>query len=390
VSVAAAPRASAEERERLTEDFERLCRIESPSLRERQMADAVTTDLRALGFVVEEDGSAEVTGSDAGNLLARAAGRDGSRSILLCAHLDTVPLDAPVVPVRENGMFRNAEQGILGADNKAAVAVLLGVARRLAREPAQVGVELLFTTGEELALRGAKEVAAARGGGSDGGLDLRSEFGFVFDHASPIGELVVASPTYYRLAASFRGAAAHAGIRPEDGRNAVQAAARAVAAMHLGRLDDATTANVGTIEGGTAANVVAERCAVELEARSLDAGRAAETVGRMVDACVEAAADLECDVETVVEELFRGYRLSRSAAPVRVAAAALESLSIEPLYVESGGGSDANALIAAGLPMLNVANGTERNHQPDECVSAWALETMLDVALAIVDCSAAA
>jgi tripeptide aminopeptidase len=158
--------------------------------------------------------------------------------------------------------------------------------------------------------------------------------------------------------------------------------------MRLGRIDDETTANAGTIEGGTAANVVPERCRVELEARSLDEDRAGAVIGEMVDACSAAASDAECDVETVVEQLFRGYRLARTSTPVEVAAGALESIGIEPAYVATGGGSDANALIAAGLPVLNVANGTERNHQPDESVTIEALETMLDVALAIVECSA--
>jgi tripeptide aminopeptidase len=296
--------------------------------------------------------------------------------ILLCAHLDTVPLDAPVEPVEEEGVIRNRNEAILGADNKAAIATIMGAVRR----GGPVGLELLFTTGEEQALKGAKEFDRGR---------LRAEFGYVFDHASPIGELVVAAPTYYRIEARFIGASAHAGIRPEDGRNAIVAAAKAVDKMRLGRLDPETTANAGTIEGGTAANVVAERCRLELEARSLDEDRAAEVVTEMLDAATHAASDAECDLETTVERLFRGYRLSRGSRPVEVAASALERAGIEPTYINTGGGSDANALIAAGLPVLNVANGTERNHQPDESVTVEALEKMLDVTLGILDAAAA-
>jgi tripeptide aminopeptidase len=372
-------RASAAERERLLDDFVRLCEIESPSKLERRVADAVRAELELLGLEVEEDDSGADTGSDAGNLLARIPGPPESRTILLCAHLDTVPLSAAVEVVEDNGVFRNRHEAILGADNKAAIATVLGAARRLTSDGSPVGVELLFTTCEELALAGAKAVDRGR---------LRADFGFVFDHASPVGELVLASPTYYRLELDFRGQAAHAGIRPEAGHNAIAAAARAVALMQLGRLDEATTANVGTIEGGSAANVVAERCHVVLEARSLDDSRAGEVVSTMVDAATEAASDAECDVETTVERLFRGYRLQKSAAVVEVAATALQSCDIEPLYINTGGGSDANALIAAGLPVLNVANGTEHNHQPDESVTVDALETMLDVTLAIVAASA--
>ena len=380
-----APRATGAERQRLRDDFTRLCGIESPSGREREMADAVGAELRSLGLSVEEDGTAAATGSDAGNLLARIPGPDGSRCILLCAHLDTVPLAAPVAVALEDGIFRNRNEGILGADNKAAVAVIIAVARRVAGEAGRpdgrppVGLELLFTTCEERALAGAKAFERGR---------LRSEFGFVFDHASPMGELIVAAPTYYRLDAELRGHAAHAGIRPEQGRSAIAAAARAVSAMRLGRLDAETTANAGRIEGGTAANVVPERCRLELEARSIDGARAEQVVGEMVDALTEAASDAECDVETVVERQFDGYRMPRSSPPVAIAASALEAVGVEPRLVATGGGSDANAFIAAGLPCLNVANGTERNHEPGESVSVDALETMLDVALEIVARSA--
>jgi tripeptide aminopeptidase len=380
VTVRALQSASTAERERLLEDFVRLCEIESPSRHERAVADAVKADLEALGLTVEEDDSASETGSDSGNLLARIDGPPDSRTILLCAHLDTVPLAGPVEVTQENGVLTNRHEAILGADNKAAVATILAAARRLtATGTPPVGVEVLFTTCEEHALAGAKAFEPAQ---------LGSEFGFVFDHASPIGELVTASPTYYRLEADFRGQAAHAGIRPEAGHNAIVAAAKAIAAIETGRLDESTTANVGQIEGGTAANVVAERCRVVLEARSLDDVRAGEVVSSMVDAISGSASDLECDVETAVERLFRGYRLARTAPVVEVATEALRAIDVEPVYINTGGGSDANALIAAGLPVLNLANGTVGNHQPDESVTVDALEATLDLTLALVAASA--
>jgi tripeptide aminopeptidase len=381
-----ARRASRAERERLRQDFVRLCEIESPSGRERAVADALLAELRGAGLAPEEDASAAETGADAGNVVARidppSPGADeapGGRTIMLCAHMDTVPLDAPVEVLEEDGVFRNRHDAILGADNKAAVAAILGVARRFAAEPPPVGLELVFTTSEEPGLRGAK--AIDRGA-------LRSEFGFVFDHASPIGELIVAAPSYYRIEGRFHGKAAHAGLRPEDGRNAIVAAASALASLRLGRIDEGTTANVGRIHGGTAANVVAERCTVELEARSLDHDRAGDLVSEIVNALTAGASDTECDLELGVQEQFRAYRLSRSAPPVQAAVEALAGVGIEASFIATGGGSDAHAFQAKGLPCLNVANGTERNHQPDERVTVEALETMLDVMVGVVARSA--
>jgi tripeptide aminopeptidase len=369
-------RATDAERARLHETFVSLCRIESPSGNERACADWVTAELRSLGLQVDEDDAGPLVESDSGNLLARIPGST-AQSILLCAHLDTVPPTAPIDPVVVDGGWQNANAGILGADNKAAVAVMLELARRItsAPEPATLGVELLFTVCEEVALRGAREFDVDR---------LSSPFGYVFDHASPIGEVVLASPSYHRLVADFRGRAAHAGIRPEDGRNAIVAAARAIASMRLGRLDAQTTANVGKIAGGTTGNVVPEQCRVEAEARSLDDARVEAVVTEMVDQLNDAAGADECDLDLSVEKQFKGYRTRPSAPPVALAERALRDCGYEPRQIVTGGGSDANAFQAAGFSCTNLANGTERNHEPGERVSLDALEGMFEVAISLV------
>jgi tripeptide aminopeptidase len=365
------------ERRYLNDIFAELCRIESPSGREGACAARVAQELRALGIEVEEDDAGAVVGSDCGNLLARVRGGEGQRPcVLLCAHLDTVPLTAPVEPVIREGYWENANEGILGADNKAAVAVLLALARRVHRTGAAIDLELLFTVGEEVALAGARAFDITR---------LRSGFGYVFDLSSPIGQLVLAAPSHYRLQATFKGLAAHAGVRPEQGRSAILAAARAIADMPLGRVDEYSTANVGTIAGGSAMNVIPERCVLVAEVRSQQEARAEELLGELVD-CVHEAANLpecECDVDIDIARTFETYRLAPGLPVVRAAERALRDSGYEPVRITSGGASDANALIARGVPVVNLANGTERNHEPGERVAVQALERMLDVALVL-------
>jgi tripeptide aminopeptidase len=396
-------RAGELERRYLSGTFAELCRIESPSGRERGCAERVIAELRALDVAVFEDGAAAAAGSDCGNLHAYvsagrgAEGREGGPrgeagegerseggrgSLLLCAHLDTVPLQAPVEPVLVEGHWENANSGILGADNKAAIAVLLTLARHVRQAGAAVDLELLFTVGEEVALAGARAFDATR---------LSSDFGYVFDHPSPIGEVITSSPSHFRLEASFHGLAAHAGIHPEEGRSAIRAAARAIAAIPHGRLDEETTVNVGTISGGSAMNVVPELCTFVAEVRSIDDERARSVVAEIVDRVHEAANLPECDVDVDVgvQRTFSGYRLGAASPAVKVAEAALRSRGHEPLRVSSGGASDANALLAQGFEMVNLANETERNHEPGERVSVLALEEMLEVAFALLDETAA-
>jgi tripeptide aminopeptidase len=371
--------ASEVERRRLNDLFAELCAIASPSHRERAVADRVTRELRELGLEVHEDDAGAATGGDAGNLVARLPGRS-ERTVALCAHLDTVPHDAPVEPVLVDGGWESVGDTILGADNKAAVAMLLALAHRTAIEGSPVAVELLFTVAEEDALAGA--VAFDRSA-------LRAHESFVFDHASPIGEVVVASPASFRLQADFRGTAAHAGLHPEAGRSAVVAAARAIAAMRLGRVDEETTANVSWVQGGRpgATNVVPERCMLLAEARSLSDAAVEGLVAEMVDHCYDAANDpvCECDLDVTVQRRFEGYRHSTATPGVVAAEGALRACGYTPRRVLSAAASDANALVAAGLPCTNLANGTERNHEPTERVSQAALEGMLDVTLALLD-----
>jgi tripeptide aminopeptidase len=355
--------------------FVRLCEIASPTGSERAVADYVLGELRGLGIQVEEDGAAGPARAGAGNLIARIPGQRDACA-MLCAHLDTVPHDGAIEVVLDQGVFRSRGDTILGADNKAAVTVLVELAALHATSRPPVGLELVFTVAEEDGLRGAKELDVG---------SLRSQFGFALDHASPIGEVITAAPTYERLAAEFEGREAHAGIRPEDGRNAIQAAAVAVGRMELGRLDEETTANVGVMQGGIASNVVPGRCRIEGEARSLDDGRASNVVGAMVDACTWAASEHECDVDIEVTEMFRGYKLASRVPSVAIARAALERVGVEPRETSTGGGSDANALNARGFETVLLANGTEANHTPDESVVAERLTQMLGICEAILE-----
>jgi tripeptide aminopeptidase len=367
--------------ERLHETFVRLCEIRSPTGEEREVADTIAAELRVLGLEVSEDDAAGPAEAGSGNLIARLPG-SGDRWLMFCAHMDTVPHRGQVEVLDDDGVFRSRGETILGADNKAAVAVFMELAARAAEagERPAVGIELLFTVAEEQGLRGAKAFETS---------SLRSERGFVLDHAGPVGEVIVATPTQQKIVADFVGVEAHAGIRPEDGSNAIAAAAAAIGRMELGRLDEDTTANVGVIEGGTSGNVVPGHCGIVAETRSLDAERAAKIAGDMTEACAWGASEHGCDVDVHIEELFRGYELPKDSPALALAEAGLRSAGLEPERVAIGGGSDANALRLDGFDCVLLANGTNNVHTAEERVSARNLGKMLEVCEGIVAAAAA-
>jgi len=363
--------------------FLELAALPSPSGEERAVADRVLDYLHALGLDVDEDDAGSRIGSSMGNIFCRLAPSNGGNGtpVFLCAHLDTVPPEAAIEPVvGEDEVVRNAAGTILGADNKSAVAAMLEAAARLVENgQAHAGLELLFTPMEEVGLRGAAAFDEQR-------LDAR--VGYVYDHAGPVGEVILGAPHQRKLDIQFHGRAAHAGMYPEEGRSAIAAAARAIADLRLGRLDGETTANVGEIEGGTARNVVPEHCRVLAEARSHDERKLADVVQEMLETVTFAATLAECEVETQVEGSARGYRFRRDDVPVRIAASALERSGREPSYIFSGGGADANVFNERGLQCVNLANGMTDIHTPDERIAVADLEAMVDVTLALVEVAA--
>src|SRR5215204_4376157 len=207
--------------------FTELAAIPSPPGSERDVADRVRAYLEALGLeVIEDDAGAEID-ANAGNLLCQLepTSPNGGIPIFLCAHLDTVQPTGKLEPVVEDGVVRNAGGTILGADNKAAVAAMLEAARLILSENRpHAGMELLFTSKEEVGLQGAKAFDASL---------LRADTGFVFDQAAPIGEVVLGAPYARQIEAVIRGWAAHAGMAPEEGRSAIAAASRAIADLRL-------------------------------------------------------------------------------------------------------------------------------------------------------------
>ena len=357
--------------------FTELAAIPSPPGEERAVADAVTAYLRDLGLAFEEDDAGSKVDSTMGNIFTRVDATAEGTPIFLCAHLDTVPPEGAIEPIVEDGVVRNAGGTILGADNKSAVAAMLDATRRvLAENRPHAGIELLFTPKEEVGLLGAAAFDHTR---------LRARVGYVYDQAAPIGDVILGAPHSRSMEVRFHGRPAHSGMYPEEGRSAIAAAARAIADLRLGRIDEETTANVGTIQGGTAGNIIPEWCTLLAEARSHDERKLADVVQEMLDAFAFSAGLEDCEVATEVHKSYRGYRFKRDDEVVRLAHAALERAGYTASYGLSGGAADANVFNERGLQCLNLANGMQDIHTPDERIAVEDLDGMVEVTLALVD-----
>jgi tripeptide aminopeptidase len=357
--------------------FTELAALPSPPGEERAVADRVIGELETLGLEVEEDAAGPEVGSTIGNILCRLEPTAEGEPLFFCAHLDTVPPTAAIEPVEDDGMIRNAAGTILGADNKSAVAAMIEGARRVLDEARpHGGIELLFTPKEEVGLVGAYAFDHTK---------LRARLGYVYDQAAPIGEVILGAPSSQAMEVRFHGRASHSGMFPEEGRSAIAAAARAIADLRLGRVDEDSTANVGVIQGGTAGNIVPEWCTFIAETRSHDERKLGDLVQEMLDAFSFAASAADCEVEATLKKSYRGYRFRKDDEAVQLAVRALTAVGYEPTYALSGGAADANVFNERGLQCVNLANGMTDIHTKDERISVADLEKMVDVTLALVD-----
>jgi tripeptide aminopeptidase len=371
---------------RLTELFLALTRLASPSKRERAVADLVISTLEAVGVKVHEDDAGAKTGGDAGNLWCvvrpdRSVAEESADEVphvALGAHLDTVaPTEAVEPYLDDDKVFRNRRRTILGADDKVAVCALLHATELLKSSGrAFPPYELFFTVAEEIGLVGAKHFASAV---------LASPFAVVLDSSGPVGGITVRAPSQQSLKATFRGRAAHAGVEPERGRSAIQAAARAIAAMSLGRVDEESSANIGVIKGGVASNIVPDLCELQGECRSHDEEKLARIAASMVDAIQEGASRTGVDVDVSLTHEYRAFALHPRAAVVRLCKAALAELGLEARLLTGGGGSDANILNARGLPTVNLDAGMMQVHSPEEYVTLQEIEKLCALVLRIIE-----
>ena len=336
--------------QRVLQTFLELVRIDNPSGQEQQMAAAVVDRLRALGLSPEQDAK--------GNIVARLDGDD--EPLLLAAHLDSVAPASGKRPIVENGIVRSAGDTVLGSDDLVGVTAILEGARAALANGHHRAAELVFTVQEEVGLVGAR------------GLDyslLRSRMGVALDLNGELGGICVSAPAQEGIRVTITGRAAHAGVAPEQGVDAIRVAAEAIAAMPLGRIDEETTANVGVIQGGTATNIVPEQVTIRAEARSRDEQKLDRQVAAM-RAAFEAAA--ERHGATLDWQSTRAYgpiRIAEDAPVVELCRRAASAAGFEPRLVATGGGSDVNIFNMRGIDAVNLSVGYKEIHSTSEHIA---------------------
>ncbi|MFH1531481.1 MAG: M20/M25/M40 family metallo-hydrolase [Pseudomonadota bacterium] len=355
---------------RMVNQFLEMVRIDSESGEEQAMMEYLMVVIPAQGGTAAQDAY--------GNLIARfpAKGCEGSPAVLLSCHADTVKPGKGIEPViGEDGVIRSAGDTILGADDKAGIAEVLDALRVAAVHPP---VEFAVSRQEEVGLLGVKEMDVSR---------LTARRGFLMDNDA-LETIVVGGPSYFAIDVSITGRSAHAGMEPERGINAIQAAARAIAALKLGRLDHETTANVGVIDGGMIRNGVPDRASFLAECRSGDHDKGAALAEEMVGIIREEATANGAEVEVMVNNLCRAVTIPDDSWTVRTAQAALRTIGVEAKPVFITGFTDASIYNNAGIEMAVVGIGARDEHATTEHIAIADMQRARDALVEMLRLSA--
>jgi tripeptide aminopeptidase len=355
---------------RIIQEFTRQAAISSPSYKEGRMAGYLEERFRALGAEVRFDGAGTAVGGETGNLIAAfaATGRE-TAALMLSVHMDTVSPCDGVEPVLRDGVFYSRGETVLGADDKAGIVELIEALEVVRENDIPHGpLEVVVTICEEIGLVGAKHLDLSL---------VQAKRCLALD-TSGVDRVIHRAPGANKLRLVVTGREAHAGIAPEKGVSAIEVAARAIAAMALGRIDAETTANIGTIHGGEATNIVARQVVLEGEIRSHDAEKLQRYTDAMVQTFATAATTMRRQIDG--EEVTAGIQsqvlsdypimhVPAAAGIIRLVERAAETLG-RPLEVGmAGGGSDANIFNEKGIETVILGTGMTKVHTVEESVA---------------------
>jgi len=371
--------------QRMLKNFLEITKIYAPSDEEKNMLDYAKKELTKLGCKIYVDKAGKKFGSTAeGNLTANFKGTIKSAPFILGGHLDTVRPCKGVKPVIKNGKVYSDGKTILGADDRAGIAIIFEILRTLKENKVKhPPLDIIFTLCEEGGMYGSKYLDTKI---------IKGKEGILLDSESN-EELVVNAPKAILFNVTIKGVASHAGVAPEKGISAIEVAAKAISMMKLGRIDPMTIANIGVVQGGQSTNVVMPELIIRGEARSRTKGHLEKEL-KHIEECFKKAAKMfvkKVDGKTIKPEIIWSTELKYPLLNIEPKSDLItlikncgKKLGLNIQTATCGGGFDANILAGKGLSMPIIGIGYDNEHTTREYLDIETFFKTADLVLDIV------
>lgn len=352
--------------QRLVDTFLKYVQIDSESYNEINMANAVMADLKEIGCEVYMDNAGEKVGSNAGNVYAVLKGDMDKEPILFSAHMDTVKPGKGVKPVIKDGVIYSDKTTVLGGDDKSGVVSIVEALRIIKEQNlSHPTIEVVFTICEECGLLGSKNLDYSR---------ITAKKAAVLDSSGDAGVIINTAPGQIKIIGHFVGKGAHAGVAPEEGISAIQIASEAISHMKLLRIDEETTANIGTLKAEYATNIVPEKVYMLAEARSRNSEKLKAQKEHMVKCIDDACEKFGGKFEGEIVDCYSTYYTDENDSFIAEIKQACERAGITSCIKASGGGSDANNMNLNGIKSVVLGTGMNKVHSVNEEITIQNLE----------------
>ncbi|GAB4263399.1 MAG: peptidase T [Pararhodobacter sp.] len=406
--------------EELIDRLTRYCAIDSQSDASSPTSPSTASQLdmqRLLVAELQEMGAEDVTLTDYGVVLATIPGTRDGPIVGLLAHVDTAPQfnargvkprvikgynggtitfpDAPdLVLSPEEFPYLAEKQGhdlitasgttLLGADDKAGVAILMTAARHFLANPgiARPRLRLAFTPDEEIGRGVDKRLPA----------DLGADFAYTFD-GGRLGEIEYETFSADLATVTVTGVSIHPGLATGKLVNAIHLAARIIETLPQATMTPETTSGrEGFIHAtdmeGDASEMVLTFILRDFELDGLAAKGALLRLVCEAVAATEPRARIRCDIRPQYRNMR--YWLEKDMTPVELARDAVRDLGLEPVSVPIRGGTDGSRLTEMGVPCPNLFTGMQNIHGPLEWISAQDMDVATRLCLALAGRACAA
>jgi glutamate carboxypeptidase len=312
------------------------------------IADLCQARFEKTGWAVERMTHRPAEGEERlGDLVIGRLEGSGSTRVLMIGHTDTVfdPGTAAERPFRIEG-DRALGPGVTDMKGGLLTGFFAVEALQAAGFEGFGRITYINNPDEEIGSPWSREFIVSEAANADVAL--------VLEGARENGDIVSSRKGVLDVRLEITGRAAHAGVEPERGRNAIlEAAHKTIAIQALNGRWPGVTANVGVVHGGTRPNVVAEHCELELDVRSPH-----EDTFEEASAAVRRIAETNTVPDVGVEMISHGWHrpMEKREGGARLAELAIgvaSELGFELKDAATGGASDANTTSSAGVPSLD-------------------------------------
>lgn len=369
-------------KERIIALFEELVAVPCPSKGESQEAELIMKKLDELGVAYEIDNANEHTGGEIGNVWAYIpANIEDKPCVFFEGHMDSVAPCTGTKVIHKDGVMYSDGTTTLGGDDKVGIASMLELARALKEDNIPHGaVQLCFTISEEIGCLGAKFMDKSK---------IKADFGYCLDIGGKMGDIVYAAPKMYDIYVTVKGKAAHAGLEPEKGINAIMLAAKAISNIPTyGRLNANTTLSIGVFNAGVGTNIVCPEAKFCIDMRSLDIleiETLKDSTMALIKETVEAGGG-QVEFDVVLASPAQNLKIEDPV--VQMAAKAAEVLGYPVSFHKTGGCSDGNYICGYELPCALIATGMSNIHTTKEFLreddlygcAKWAYQIVVETA----------